>query len=148
MTVILANRNINISINKLWEIISDVDNDSQYWHGIRSIKNIKKEHNIIERETTISFKNKRCREVITLEPNKEYQLNIQIIEGPIIGKKIITLEKIAKNNTKINVRWDIHLNGMARFFTIFIKKHILKGTEEALERITRTAIERTTEKKL
>jgi hypothetical protein len=42
MTIILANRNINSPIDKLWAIISDVDKDFQYWHGIRSINNVKK----------------------------------------------------------------------------------------------------------
>jgi len=42
MTIILANRDINLPIDKLWAIISDVDKDFQYWHGIRSINNIKK----------------------------------------------------------------------------------------------------------
>ena len=148
MTVILADRNINLPIDKLWEIISDVDKDPQYWYGIRSIKNIKKEGNIIERETTISFKNRKCKEVITLESNNEYQIDLQIVEGPIRGKKTITLEKIDTNKTRINVKWDIHLNGIMRFFTIFIKKHILKGTEEALGRISKKATEQTNEKKI
>jgi len=148
MAIILANRIINLPLDKVWAIISDVDKDFQYWHGIRSINNIKKEGNTIERETTISFKNKICKEIITLESNKEYQIDIQIVEGPIIGKKTITLEKIDKNNAKINVRWDIHLNGIARVFTILIKKHILKGTEEALGRISKMATEQTPGKKI
>ena len=147
MTIILANRNINLPIDKLWEIISDVDKDSQYWHGIRTIKNIKNESNTIERETTISFKNKIAKEIITLESNKEYKIDIRIVEGPLIGKKTITLEKIDENNTNIIVRWNVHLNGIGRFFTIFIKKHILKGTDEALRRISKMAQEQTTEKK-
>jgi hypothetical protein len=35
------------------------------------------------------------------------------------------------------VEWDIRLNGFYGIFTGMIKKHILKGTEEALERISK-----------
>jgi hypothetical protein len=34
------------------------------------------------------------------------------------------------------VEWDIKLSGSYGIFTGMIKKHILKGTEEALERIS------------
>jgi hypothetical protein len=128
-------------MEKLWNIISDVDRDPEYWHGTKSIKNIKKEGNIIERETTISFKNSRCKEIITLDENNKNKIKIEIIEGPIHGEKIITLEKIDTDSTKIVVTWNIHLKGaMAGLFTIFIKKHILKGTKEALERISSKSI--------
>ncbi len=123
-------------------IISDVDKDPDYWYGTRSIKNIKKEGNIIERETIISFKESKCKEIVKLY-NKN-QITIEIIEGPVIGGKIITLEKINEDNTRINVKWDIHMKGFMKLFTIFVKKHILKGTEEAINRITNKAAEKKT----
>jgi hypothetical protein len=148
MTIIIANKNIDLPIDNLWKIISDVDRDPKYWYGIKSVRNIKKEDNIIERETIISFKNRKCKEIIKLESNKKYQIDIQIIEGPILGKKIISLENIDKNKTRINVIWDILLNGFARFFTWVLKKHILKGTEEALGRISKMATEQTNVNKI
>ena len=140
MTVIQTSRDINTKIDNLWNIISNVDKDPDYWHGTRSIKNMKKEGNIIERETAISFKESKCKEIVTLYP--KYQTTTEIIEGPLIGSKTITLDKIDENNTRINVKWDIHLNGFLGPFTIFVKKHILKGTEEALNRITHKIIEK------
>lgn len=148
MTIILASKNINSSLDKLWSIISEVDKDPQYWHGTKSIKNIKKEGNTIERETKISFNNYSCREIITLDEKNKNQVNIQIVEGPIYGKKTITLEKIDIHLTKISVKWDIQLKGLMRLFTIMIKKHILKGTNEALERISSKATEQFNEKKI
>ena len=148
MTIILASKNINSSLDKLWSIISEVDKDPQYWHGTKSIKNIKKEGNTIERETKISFNNYSCREIITLDEKNKNQVNIQIVEGPIHGKKTITLEKIDIDLTKISVKWDIQLKGLMRLFTMMIKKHILKGTNEALERISSKATEQFNEKKI
>ncbi len=60
------------------------------------------------------------------------------MEGPIKGKKAITLTTIENNTTRINVEWDIKVNGIFGIFSGMIKKHILKGTEEALDRISKT----------
>jgi ribosome-associated toxin RatA of RatAB toxin-antitoxin module len=147
MTIILASKNINSSKNELWTIISEVDKDPHYWHGTKSIRNIKKEGNIIERETKISFKNYSCREIITLDEKNKNQINIQIVKGPIYGRKTITLDQIDTDLTRITVKWDIQLKGLMRVFTMMIKKHILKGTNEALERISNKATEQFSEKK-
>jgi ribosome-associated toxin RatA of RatAB toxin-antitoxin module len=135
MTVILAKREINSPIDKIWNIISNVDKDPEYWHGTRSIKNIKKEGNTIEREVIISFKNYKCREIVSLY-NKN-KITIEMVEGPLIGRKTITLEKLDENITRINVVWDIHMKGLLNIFTIFVKKHILKGTVDAIARIAK-----------
>ncbi len=142
MTVIQTSRDINTKIDNLWDIISNVDKDPDYWHGTRSIKNLKKEGNVIERETIISFKESKCKEIVTLYP--KYQTTTEITEGPLIWWKTITLDKIDENKTRINVKWDIHLKGFLGPFTIFVKKHILKGTEEALNRISYKIIEKQT----
>jgi hypothetical protein len=65
-------------------------------------------------------------------------VNVKIIEGPIKGKKTITIKAIENNITRINVDWNIRVSGLFGIFTGMIKKHILKGTEEALERISGT----------
>ena len=59
---------------------------------------------------------------------------MKIIEGPIKGKKTIALKTI-ENTTRIDVEWDIKIDGLFGIFSGMIKKHILKGTEEALERV-------------
>ena len=142
MAVIQTSRDINTKIDILWDIISDVDKDPDYWYGTRSVKNIKKEGNSIERETIISFKESKCKEIVTLYP--KYKTTTEIVEGPLVGWKTITLDKIDENNIRINVKWDIHLKGLLGPFTIIVKKHILKGTEEALNRITHKTIEKQT----
>ena len=58
MAIILANRNINLPLDKLWAIISDVDKDFQYWHGIKSINNIKKEGNTMKEKQQYHLKTK------------------------------------------------------------------------------------------
>jgi hypothetical protein len=146
MTTILTSKDINASFDELWNIISDIDKDPEYWHGTKYIKNIKKEGNVTERESIIAFKNYKCKEIVTLY-NKN-QITIEIVEGPIRGRKTITLEVINENITRINVKWDIHMKGFMGLFLIFVKKHILKGTEEALLRIADKTTEHKKEKEI
>lgn len=135
MTLISTTRKINSSDELIWSIISDIDKDPDFWHGIRALKNIKREGNTTERETIIAFRNSKCLELVTLIPPK--QITIVIREGPIVGTKIINVTKIDTEKCEIRVDWDIHMKGLMSLFTFFIKKHILKGTDEALERIAK-----------
>ena len=135
MTLISTARKINSSDELIWSIISDIDKDPDFWHGIKAVKNIKREGNTTERETIIAFRNSKCLELVTLIPPK--QITIVIREGPIVGTKIINVTKIDTEKCEIRVDWDIHMKGLTSLFTFFIKKHILKGTDDALERIAK-----------
>jgi hypothetical protein len=39
----------------------------------------------------------------------------------------------------VNVEWDIRLSGVMGVFSKMVKKHILDGTKQALERISKVA---------
>jgi hypothetical protein len=80
------------------------------------------------------------REIVTLDPKKS--VNIKITDGPMKGTKNIIINVIANNKTRVDVQWDIKVNGFFGMFTGIIKKHISEGTEEALERISKTAASR------
>jgi hypothetical protein len=54
------------------------------------------------------------------------------------GTKNIMINDVGNNKTRIDVEWDIKLAGFLGMFTRMVKKHILEGTEEALERISKT----------
>jgi hypothetical protein len=73
-----------------------------------------------------------------VELDAKTSVNVKIIEGPIKGKKTIVLTTIENNTTRINVEWNIKVSGLFGIFTGMVRKHILKGTEEALERISNT----------
>ena len=135
MTLISTARKIDSSDELIWSIISNIDKDPDFWHGIKAVKKIKREGNTTERETIIAFRNSKCLELVTLVPRK--QITIVITEGPIVGKKTITLTKIDTEKCEIKVDWDIHMKGLMSLFTLFIRKHILEGTDEALKRIAK-----------
>jgi ribosome-associated toxin RatA of RatAB toxin-antitoxin module len=135
MVLIHASRKMAASIDRVWDVISDIDSDPDFWRGTRQIKNISKTGNTVEREVVIAFRNSVCREIVILDPKKS--INIEIMEGPIKGKKTIALSNIENNFTRIDVEWNIKINGLFVIFTQIIKKHILSGTQEALERISK-----------
>src|SRR5215831_13029378 len=134
MVLIHASKVVAAELDSVWDIVADIDREPEFWHGTKSIKNISKTGNIVEREVVIAFRNSKCREIVKLDNKKS--INIEIIQGPIRGKKIITLSTIKDNTTRIEVEWDIRLSGFYGIFTGMIKKHILRGTEESLERIS------------
>lgn len=136
MIAIQVSRELAAPLDKVWEIIADVDREPEFWYGTKSIKNTKKIGKIIEREVVISFRNSICKEIVTLDPKKS--VKISIIDGPMKGTKNIMINDVGNNKTRIDVEWDIKLAGFLGMFTRMVKKHISEGTEEALERISKT----------
>jgi carbon monoxide dehydrogenase subunit G len=134
MVAINASREVPAPIDQVWDIIADVDNEPLYWHGTKSVKNISRSGNIIEREVIISFKNSKCRQTVVLSPKKS--IEVKITDGPMKGTKTITLVS-SGDNTRINVAWDIRLAGFLGMFTGMVKKHIAEGSDEALDRIAK-----------
>lgn len=134
MVTINASRQLSAPVDKVWKIVGDVDNEPQYWHGTKSVSNISKNGNVIEREVTIAFKDSKCRQTVVLDPEKSVE--IRITDGPMRGTKTVTLSP-SGSATKIDVVWDIKLAGFLGMFTGMVKKHIAEGTEEALDRIAK-----------
>ena len=114
--------------------MSDVDNEPKYWHGTKTVNNISKNGNTIEREVTIAFKDSRCRQTVVLYPEKS--VDITITEGPLKGTKKVVLTPVGEK-TRVDVAWDVKLTGFLGMFTGMVKKHIAEGTEEALDRIAK-----------
>jgi ribosome-associated toxin RatA of RatAB toxin-antitoxin module len=134
MVLIHASKDVPAALDRVWDVVSDIDREPEFWHGTKSIKNIKKTGSVVEREVVIAFRNSKCREVVKLDNKRS--INVEITEGPIRGKKTIVLKTIKNHATTIDVVWDIKMNGLYGIFSGMIKKHILKGTEDALQRIS------------
>lgn len=55
MVVIHASGDIPASLDTVWNVIANIDREPEFWHGTRSIRNISKTGNVIEREVVIAF---------------------------------------------------------------------------------------------
>ena len=132
MAEIKASVEISAQIDKVWDIISDIDNEPKFWKGTKEIRNISKKENIVNREITIAFRDQKCMQEVKLYPKEK--IEAVFTKGIIDGTKIITLA--AKDGkTLLSVKWDIKLTGMMGMFTGMIKKHIESGTVQALQKI-------------
>ncbi len=136
MATIDASIEINASVNKIWDIISDLDNEPKFWKGTKETKIISRDGNVITREIVIAFRDSKCMQKITLEPKEK--IYAEFTEGIIKGSKTLNLK--AKNDGAIlEANWDVKMGGLAGMFTGMIKKHIRSGTEKALESIKQQA---------
>jgi len=123
---------INSTQEKIWDVISDIDNEPKFWKGTKEVRNISKDENHISREITIAFRDQKCLQDVTIVPKET--IKAVFTEGVIIGEKILTLKKV-NDSCELEAIWDVKLSGMMGMFTGMIKKHIKSGTEQALQAI-------------
>ena len=136
MVQIQASVEIDATIDKVWDIVSDLDSEPKFWRGTKEVRNITKEGNTITREVTIAFKDSKCMQKVMLFPKQK--IEVQFTKGIIEGSKIISLTQ-QENKIRLDVLWDMKLSGMMGMFTGMIKKHIQSGTEQALQSIKQEA---------
>ncbi len=136
MVQIQASIEINAPLEKIWNIIADLDSEPKFWKGTREIRNISKEENVVNREVTIAFKDSKCLQTVTIYPKEK--IHAQFTKGILDGTKTISVLP-QDDKTKLEAIWDIKLSGMMGMFTGMIKKHIQSGTEQALRSIKEEA---------
>ena len=126
---------INTTLDKVWEVVSDLDNDSKFWTAITSIRNFSSENNEVKREVTLAKINK-CLQTITLYPKEK--IHTEWTKGIIKGTKDIIL--IQRNGTThLEVVLDYKFAGMAGFMSGKITKDIQNETQRAVEFIKEKA---------
>jgi len=136
MALIDASIRIKAPIERVWSIVSDLDNEPKFWKGTKEIRNISKDETKITREVTIAFRDSKCMQEVLLFPQEK--IEIKFTKGIIDGVKTIQLIPI-ENETELEVNWDVKLSGMMGMFTGMVKKHIKSGTNQALESIKQEA---------
>ena len=132
MTIINSSIDINASIEKVWNIISDLDGEPKFWKGTKESRTISKDGNVVVREIIIAFRDSKCMQKITLYPKEK--IYAEFTDGILKGSKTLNL-KSKENSLWLEVEWDIKMTGLAGMFTGMIKRHVKGGTEQALELI-------------
>ena len=132
MAEIKASVIINSSQEKIWNVISNIDNEPKFWKGTKEVKNISKDGNHISREITIAFRDQKCLQEVTIIPKES--IKAVFTKGVIVGEKSLTLKNM-NNSCELEAVWDVKLSGKMGMFTGIIKKHIKSGTEQALQEI-------------
>ena len=136
MAEISASVVVNAPLDKVWNIISDLDGEPKFWKGTKEVRNISKDGNVVTREITIAFKDSKCLQTVTLHPKERIQATFT--KGILNGSKTLSLSP-KDDATLLEALWDIKLSGMMGMFTGMVKKHIQSGTEQALASIKQEA---------
>ena len=141
---IKASREISAPIDQVWNIVSDVDNETKYWPTVKTIKNINTTAinmtaNTTEREVTLVVGPQGetiTHQFVTVNP-EQFVVETNITEGPVTGTRVLTLSPSPNNTnaTKIDVIWNVDLSGIPIFGRGFAKDGIMRTTEEALSNI-------------
>ena len=140
---IKASREVSSPIDQVWNIASDIDNETKYWSTFKAIKNINTTTvnmtaNTTEREVTIEtgpLGESVSHQFVTVNP-EQYVVETNITEGPVTGTRTLTLSPSSNTNTtRIDALWNVDLSGIPFFGRGFAKDGILRTTEEALANI-------------
>ena len=136
MAIIDTSININAPVDRVWDIISDLDNEPKFWRGTKETRIISRDGNVVTREITIAFRDSKCMQKITIQPKEK--IYAEFTKGIIKGSKTLIL-KPKDDSSLLEANWDVKMSGLAGMFTGIIKKHIRSGTEQALESIKQKA---------
>ena len=141
---IRASREISAPIDQVWNVVSNVDNETKYWSTFKAIKNINKTGinmtaNTTEREVTLAagpLGETITHQFVTVN-SEQFVVQTNITEGPVTGTRLLTLNPSSSNTnaTKIDVFWNVDLSGIPIFGRGFAKDGIMRTTEEALSNI-------------
>ena len=136
MAIIDTSVDINASVDKVWDIISDLDSEPKFWKGTKETRIISRDGNVVTREITIAFRDSKCMQKISIQPKEK--IHAEFTDGIIKGSKTLSL-KPKDCGSSLKANWDVKMSGLAGMFTGIIKKHIRSGTEQAMEAIKQHA---------
>ena len=135
-----VDREISAPVDEVWNIVSNVDNETKYWPTFKAIKNIAVTDNTIEREVTITagpLGDRKTHQFVTVNP-EQFEVLTNITEGPFTGTRLLTLSPSTETNgttTIANVVWQMDLSGIPVIGQGFAKDGIKQTTEAALDNI-------------
>jgi uncharacterized protein YndB with AHSA1/START domain len=143
---IKVSREIYAPMDQVWNVVSDIDNETKYWSTFKAIKNINMiainmTANTTEREVTLAtgpFGETITHQFVTVNPEK-FVVETNITQGPVTGTRTLTLSPSSSssnsNATKIDVFWNVDMSGIPIFGRGFARDGIMRTTEEALNTI-------------
>ena len=140
MIRIVKSREIASSIDRVWDVISNLDNEEKHWSAVKDVGVLRRKGNTIEREATIMrgpMGNAKSLQTLVLDPKRSVVLTMT--KGPLIGTRKMVLNSSDENGTRIEVVWRFELNGIPGFAQSFVKNNISEATESALIRIAKEA---------
>lgn len=141
MTEIKGSVQIDSSVDKVWNIVSDLDKESKFWDNITKTRTLSRETNAIKYEITIG-KGDRCLQQVTLYPQEK--IVAEFVKGIIGGTKTTRLSPNS-GGTTVEITWDVKFKGMAGLMSGKLSNDLQVNTEQALLSIKQASEGTTTE---
>jgi hypothetical protein len=137
-----ATKVVNTSKDKVWNIISNVDKNPDYW-PISIVKNISKSDNTVEREVTVPappFMDNKAHQITTIIP-EQFTIVENQTQGAVTGVKIISLQQAGSdsNKTEVSIIWNLNMSKIPDIGKGFAKDGISNSVDEALNKISNAA---------
>lgn len=137
-----ATKVVNASKDKVWNIISNVDKNPDYW-PISIVKNISKSDNIVEREVTVPappFMDNKAHQIITIIP-EQFTIVENQTQGAVTGVKTISLQQAGSDSkkTEVSIVWNLDMSKIPGIGKGFAKDGISNSVDEALNKIENAA---------
>jgi len=133
-----ATKVVNASKDKVWNTISNVDKNPDYW-PISIVKNISKSDNTVEREVTVPappFMDNKAHQIITIIP-EQFTIIENQTQGAVTGVKTISLLQAENdaNQTEVSIVWNLDTSKIPGIGKGFAKDGISNSVDEALNKI-------------
>lgn len=128
-------RRVTISADPehVWTYVADLEHEPEFWKGTKAVRTLSRDGNVVERETTLAFRDRRQRERVTLEPPR--RVVHELTEGPMRGTKTVLVTPQADGRTELSAVYEVRLSGLLKLGSRPFAKHAAEGTEHALQRI-------------
>lgn len=122
------------TLENVYNIVSDMGTETDFWSGIRDIHEISSDGNKVVREAVVGpwafgFK---TRQTIVFHPNTSVELTLSGERAS--GKRIIELIPKGTTQTEICVKWDLEPVNVPGFVPSLISGHLSGVTENALKK--------------
>ena len=133
-----VSRAISAPVDKVWEVISNVENETQYLPVVEPMKNIDKI--TIERVVTISLgpQNNTSHQLVSIYP-EEKKIETNFTEGLITGTKMLKLEPIYENKSEVSVIWNFDISSGLNVSRGIAEADLKQATIDAVRSITKAA---------
>jgi hypothetical protein len=138
LIAIRKTRDIVSSIDRVWAIISNTDEDQKYWTNIRDIKVLSRDGDTIEREANVGPRAFSQTTLQTLVLDTKRSIKLTLKGESIIGGRMIALVP-SENGTRVDVVWEFELKDVPGFVQSIVKNQISKATDDALSKIAAEA---------
>ncbi|MDE1763259.1 MAG: SRPBCC family protein [Thaumarchaeota archaeon] len=110
MVKIKTRLRVGATRERVWEVVSGIDDDSYFWRGITSVRNLSRNGNAVTREVILGRDNV-CIQVLTIHPVERIQT--RWVSGVISGTRDILLFPLGQT-TLLEIQMNYEFPGIGR----------------------------------